>query len=121
MTGAFVGVLFDGFAYGMLLFILSVGLSVTLGMMNFINLAHCSFAMLGGSVTVTVMDRLGEITVPTLLVGGRYDECTPGHMEEMHRRIPGSRLATIEDASHLCFAEQPEKFCELVNTFLDRG
>jgi branched-chain amino acid transport system permease protein len=54
-----VGVLFDGLAYGMLLFILSVGLSVTLGMMNFINLAHCSFAMLGGYVTVTLMDRLG--------------------------------------------------------------
>jgi branched-chain amino acid transport system permease protein len=43
----------------MLLFLLSVGLSVTLGMMNFVNLAHCSFAMLGGYVTVTLMDRLG--------------------------------------------------------------
>lgn len=53
------GVLFDGFAYGMLLFLLSVGLSVTLGMMNFVNLAHCSFAMLGGYVTVTLMSRLG--------------------------------------------------------------
>jgi branched-chain amino acid transport system permease protein len=58
MTG-FFGVLFDGFAYGMLLFLLSVGLSVTLGMMNFINLAHCSFGMLGGYVTVTLLDRLG--------------------------------------------------------------
>jgi branched-chain amino acid transport system permease protein len=54
-----VGVLFDGLAYGMLLFLLSVGLSVTLGMMNFVNLAHCSFAMLGGYVTVTVVQRLG--------------------------------------------------------------
>jgi len=53
------GVLFDGVAYGMLLFLLSVGLSVTLGMMNFVNLAHCSFAMLGGYVTVTLMNRLG--------------------------------------------------------------
>lgn len=59
MIGPFVGVLFDGFAYGTLLFLLSVGLSVTLGMMNFINLAHCSFAMLGGYVTVTLVDRLG--------------------------------------------------------------
>ncbi|MCL4712920.1 MAG: branched-chain amino acid ABC transporter permease [Pseudorhodoplanes sp.] len=55
MLGPFVGVLFDGFAYGMLLFLLSVGLSVTLGMMNFVNLAHCAFAMLGGYVTVTLM------------------------------------------------------------------
>ena len=50
------GVLFDGIAYGMLLFLLSVGLSVTLGMMNFVNLAHGSFAMLGGYVTVTLMN-----------------------------------------------------------------
>jgi branched-chain amino acid transport system permease protein len=53
------GVLFDGLAYGMLLFLLSVGQSVTLGMMNFINLAHCSFAMLGGYVTVALMSRYG--------------------------------------------------------------
>jgi branched-chain amino acid transport system permease protein len=59
MIASAFGVLFDGFAYGMLLFILSVGLSVTLGMMNFVNLAHCSFAMLGGFVTVTVTNELG--------------------------------------------------------------
>lgn len=58
MFGPLAGVLFDGFAYGMLLFLLSVGLSVTLGMMNFVNLAHCSFAMLGGYVTVTLMNEL---------------------------------------------------------------
>src|SRR6266446_2892297 len=59
MISSVFGVLFDGFAYGMLLFILSVGLSVTLGMMNFVNLAHCSFAMLGGFVTVTLTNELG--------------------------------------------------------------
>src|SRR5437764_2942779 len=59
MIGPVIGVLFDGFAYGMLLFLLSVGLSVTLGMMNFVNLAHCAFAMLGGYVTVTLMNRVG--------------------------------------------------------------
>jgi len=53
------GVIFDGLAYGMLLFLLSVGQSVTLGMMNFINLAHCSFAMLGGYVTILLMRHYG--------------------------------------------------------------
>ena len=53
-----IGVLFDGLAYGMLLFLLSVGLSVTLGLMNFVNLAHCAFAMLGGYVTVILMKDL---------------------------------------------------------------
>ena len=72
MTG-FFGLLFDGFAYGMLLFLLSVGLSVTLGMMNFINLAHCSFGMLGGYVTVTLLDRLGWpffATLPVAFLAG---------------------------------------------------
>lgn len=58
MIGPVIGVLFDGFAYGMLLFLLSVGLSVTLGMMNFVNLAHCAFAMLGAYVTVFLMNDL---------------------------------------------------------------
>jgi branched-chain amino acid transport system permease protein len=62
------GVLFDGIAYGMLLFLLSVGLSVTLGMMNFVNLAHCSFAMLGGYVTVTLMNSFGWPFFATLPV-----------------------------------------------------
>jgi branched-chain amino acid transport system permease protein len=66
------GMLFDGIAYGMLLFLMSVGLSVTLGMMNFVNLAHCSFAMLGGYVTVTLMNALGWpffATLPAAFVG----------------------------------------------------
>jgi branched-chain amino acid transport system permease protein len=54
----FVGVLFDGVAYGSLLFLISVGLSVTMGLMNFINLAHGAFAMLGGYVCVVGMSRL---------------------------------------------------------------
>ena len=66
MIGSAVGVLFDGFAYGMLLFLLSVGLSVTLGMMNFVNLAHCSFAMLGGYVTVTLTNSSGWPFLATL-------------------------------------------------------
>ncbi|MCK9685382.1 branched-chain amino acid ABC transporter permease [Scleromatobacter humisilvae] len=50
--------LFDGVAYGMLLFLLAVGLAVTLGLMNFINLAHGAFAMLGGYAMVMMMERL---------------------------------------------------------------
>jgi branched-chain amino acid transport system permease protein len=57
-------ILFDGIAYGMLLFILAVGLAVTMGLMNFINLAHGAFAMVGGYITVLLMQNLG---VPFLL------------------------------------------------------
>src|ERR1700758_5605097 len=72
MISSALGVLFDGMAYGMLLFLLSVGLSVTLGMMNFVNLAHCSFAMIGGYFTVTLMSRAGLpffATVPLAFLG----------------------------------------------------
>jgi branched-chain amino acid transport system permease protein len=62
------GVLFDGIAYGMLLFLLSVGLSVTLGLMNFVNLAHCAFAMFGGYVTVTLMNGMHWPFLATLPV-----------------------------------------------------
>jgi len=66
MLSSLAGVLFDGFAYGMLLFLLSVGLSVTLGMMNFVNLAHCSFAMVGGYATVTLVSSFGWPFLATL-------------------------------------------------------
>ncbi len=52
-------ILLDGIAYGMLLFILAVGLCVTLGLMNFINLAHGTFAMAGGYLTITLMQKAG--------------------------------------------------------------
>ncbi len=64
MLSNLIGVLFDGIAYGSLLFLISVGLSVTMGLMNFVNLAHGAFAMLGGYVCVTLLSRLG---VPFLL------------------------------------------------------
>ena len=52
-------ILFDGIAYGMLLFVLACGLSVTLGLMNFVNLAHGAFAMAGGYITVVMVNRWG--------------------------------------------------------------
>jgi branched-chain amino acid transport system permease protein len=61
-------VLFDGVAAGVLLFLISVGLSVTLGLMNFVNLAHGAFAMLGGYVCVVLLGRLGVPFLATLPV-----------------------------------------------------
>src|SRR5258708_19270489 len=52
-------ILFDGIAYGMLLFVLACGLSVTLGVMNFVNLAHGAFAMAGGYITLVLVNRAG--------------------------------------------------------------
>src|SRR5215471_5419328 len=57
-------ILFDGIAYGMLLFLIASGLAVTLGLMNFINLAHGAFAMAGGYLAAVLSNRMG---VPFLL------------------------------------------------------
>lgn len=66
MIGNFIGVLFDGIAYGSLLFLISIGLSVTMGLMNFVNLAHGAFAAFGGFACVTLMTRAGLPFLATL-------------------------------------------------------
>ena len=68
LLSATVSILFHGTAYAMILYIVSVGLSVTMGLMGFVNLAHGAFAMTGGYVTVTLMNRYGVPFVPALIV-----------------------------------------------------
>lgn len=63
-----VSILFDGLAYAMFLFIVSVGLSVTMGLMGFVNLAHGAFAMAGGYVVVSLTRSLGIGFVPSLII-----------------------------------------------------
>jgi branched-chain amino acid transport system permease protein len=88
MLSSLATVLFDGFAYGMLLFLLSVGLSVTLGMMNFVNLAHCSFAMVGGYATVMLVSKLGWPFLATLPVAFLAGSLTSAILERtLYRRL----------------------------------
>lgn len=61
-------VIFDGVAYGMLLFLIGVGLSITMGLMNFVNLAHGAFAMVGGYAASVFMSRTGLGFLPALVV-----------------------------------------------------
>lgn len=56
---ALLTIVFNGMAYGVLLFIIAVGLSVTMGMMRFVNLAQVSLSMLGGYVMVVAVASLG--------------------------------------------------------------
>lgn len=67
MTAA-LSILFDGLAYAMLLFVISAGLSVTMGLMGIVNLAHGAFAMAGGYVTVSLMNGLGVPFLPALVL-----------------------------------------------------
>ncbi len=50
-----VTILLDGIAYGMVLFIISVGLTVTMGLMRIVNLAHGAFAMIGGYLATMLL------------------------------------------------------------------
>src|SRR5674476_128217 len=80
---SFLGILFDGLAYGVLLFLISVGLSVTLGLMGFINLAHGVFAMAGGYLLVTLTGQFGAgtrvVSTPLSRYGARTGIADGGH------------------------------------------
>src|SRR5450432_3271692 len=67
ILAALVSILFHGTAFAMVLYIVSVGMSVTMGLMGFVNLAHGAFAMAGGYVTVTLMNRYDVPFVVALL------------------------------------------------------
>jgi branched-chain amino acid transport system permease protein len=84
-------ILFDGIASGLLLFLVSVGLSVTLGLMNFVNLAHGAFAMLGGYVCVLLLNRLGVPFLATLPVAAIASAVAGVALERtLYRRLYGA-------------------------------
>ena len=75
---------------------------------------HC----IGSLKTWDITDRLSEITTPTLLVSGRYDEATPHIVEQIHSRIPGAQWQLFEESSHSPHLEEPEAFLAAVEAFL---
>src|SRR6266478_1201453 len=79
MTTLFT-ILFDGVAYGMLLFVLACGLAVTLGLMNFVNLAHGAFAMAGGYVCAVLVNRSGLPFVASALIGAALERALYRHL-----------------------------------------
>ena len=67
-----------------------------------------------------VIDRLGEIDVPTLITSGRDDECTPALVEPLHEGIAGSEWVLFENSAHVPYLEEPERYLEVVGRFLER-
>jgi L-proline amide hydrolase len=67
-----------------------------------------------------VIDRIGEIRLPTLITSGRYDECTPALVEPLHRGLVRSEWELFENCSHMSYLEEPERYLEVVGGFLDR-
>ena len=67
-----------------------------------------------------VTDRLSEVTVPTLITGGRHDEARPEHLQVLSEGIAGSELVIFERSSHMAFVEERRAYMRVVNSFLDR-
>src|SRR6201996_2467075 len=78
------------------------------------------FHIVGTIRSWDVFDRLAEIALPTLVVAGRFDECVPEHMREMHERICGSRFELFESSAHMPFIEEPARFDQVMRDFLRR-
>ena len=76
------------------------------------------FHVVGSLKTWDITDRLHEITTPTLLVSGRYDEATPLIVGQIHERIAGSEWALFEESSHMPHVEETDAFLERVDAFL---
>jgi proline-specific peptidase len=76
------------------------------------------FTCTGSLLSWDRTDRLGEITVPTLITVGEFDEVHPSCAETMHRGIRGSRLTIFPGAAHAVHVEQPEVYWPLVRRFL---
>jgi len=86
-----IGVLFDGLAYGSLLFLVSLGLSVQMGLMNFVNLAHGAFAMAGGFICVVAMSRFGVPFLAALPLAFVLTAAVGAVMERLlYRRLYGA-------------------------------
>jgi len=81
-------------------------------------LRHASAAGYGD---IEVEDRLGEVSSPTLVLGGRYDRtCVVQASEATAAGIPGSELVVFERSGHMTFVEEPERYVAVVRSFLQR-
>ena len=67
-----------------------------------------------------ITQRLGEIRVPALVLGGRFDEATPAITETVHRGIAGSECVIFEHSAHLPHVEETERYMQVLGDFLNR-
>ena len=78
------------------------------------------FHVIGTLKDWNITNRLGEIRVPTLVIGGRYDEATPAITENVHRGIPASEWVIFEHSSHTPLIEETQRYLQVLDQFLSR-
>jgi len=76
------------------------------------------FHVVGTMRNWTIIDRLGEVAVPTLVVAGEFDEATPATWQPYAERIPGARSHVFPDSSHCTHLEKPAEFRAVIAAFL---
>jgi proline iminopeptidase len=79
------------------------------------------FMIIGNTKYYDITDKLHMIQVPTLVMGGRYDEVTPKVARSIHNNIQGSKLVTFQKSSHMPFWEEREKYMKTLSQFLDKN
>jgi proline-specific peptidase len=97
-------------------------------MHSFANLSEDVYGTMQGpewNVTGNLRDwdvtaRLGELDLPVLVTSGRYDEVTPALVEPLVEGIRGAESVVFEDSSHLAMAEEPDRYREVLESFLGR-
>jgi L-proline amide hydrolase len=77
------------------------------------------FHVIGSLKHWDIRPQLKEISTPTLLVSGQYDEATPAMVKEIQGLIPGSNWELFAESSHMPHVEEPAKFKRVVSEFLD--
>jgi L-proline amide hydrolase len=76
------------------------------------------FHVVGSLKDWTIVDRLPEIAVPTLVISGAYDEAQPVCVAPYAKLIPDARWEVFQESSHLPNVEEPERYLSVVESFL---
>jgi proline iminopeptidase len=79
------------------------------------------FVVDGNLTSVEYADRLGSITVPTLITVGDHDQVEPAIARDLQEKIPGSTLVVLPQSGHMTFVDQPGRFIEAVDDFVHGG
>ena len=84
------------------------------------SISHTDLTMVLPSVTKgwTIVDRLHDVDVPTLVINGQYDVAQDYVTEAYINRIPGAKWIKFEESSHMPFWEEREKYMQLTADFL---
>ena len=80
--------------------------------------SHGEFVVDGNLTEVEWLDRLRDITVPTLILVGDHDQADPAMSREMNARIAGSRMVVLPNSGHMTFVDQPDLFVRTITEFV---